>query len=139
MNKTPRTKEQLIADLKKSQKWQDKMKFTREKFYPALLAIDTSVDETKMFLSSINNVLMEKFLGKMKELKMTDLKLQEALDPKDEKYQWYIELLNLFNDMSVFDAKDLMEGMRNEIAQFELDEMKERKLVTLKTKWIDEL
>ena len=135
----PKSKEELIADLKKSQKWQEKMKFTKEKFYPAILAIDSSVDETKTFLASINSVLMEKFLGKMRELKMSDLKLQDALDPKDVKYQWYVALIDLFNEMSVFDCKDLIEGMRNEIDTFILDELKGRKISTLKTLWLDEL
>lgn len=135
----PKSKEELIADLKKSQKWQEKMKFTKEKFYPAVLAIDSSVDETKTFLASINSVLMEKFLGKMRELKMSDLKLQDALDSKDVKYQWYIALLDLFNDMSVFDAKDCIEGMKSELATFENDLMKEMNIKDLKTKWLDEI
>lgn len=135
----PKSKAELIADLKKSAKFVEKLRFTKDKFYPALIDIDSSVDDIKSFLSSINTVLMEKFLGKMKELKMSELKLSEALDPKDEKYEEYIKLLTLFDDMNTFDAKDLIEGMRSEISTFENDLMREMKLINLKTKWIDEL
>ncbi len=41
--------------------------------------------------------------------------------------------------MSVFDAKDAIEGMRGEIDTFIVDEMRERKLESLKVKWLDEL
>jgi len=134
----PKTKEELIADLQKSAKWQEKMHFARNRFYPALCDLDTSVDDVKIFLASINTILMEKFLGKMKELKFSDMKLADSLDPKDENYEGYAVLLNLFNDMNIFDAKDLIEGMRSEIQTFVDDEMKNKKLVALKTKWIDE-
>lgn len=134
-----KTKEQLIADLKKSQKFVEKMKFAREVFYPALIKMDSSVDDTKMFLASINTVLMEEFLGEMKKMNFDDLKLGESLDPKDEKYQWYIEILKCFDGKNVFDAKDLIEGMRSEIETFENDMMKGMLLKDLPTKWIDQL
>ena len=123
----PKSKEELIADLKKSAKWVEKMKFAREKFYPALIDLDISVDDTKIFLASINTILMEKFLGKMKELKFADMKLIDSLDPKDEKYEGYKKLLSLFDETNTFDAKDLIEGMRSEISTFETDMMKEMK------------
>ena len=75
----PKSKAELIADLQKSSKWVAKMKFTRDQFYPALLELNSSIDETKTFLASINSVLMEKFLGKMKELKMSDDNLKQPI------------------------------------------------------------
>lgn len=98
-----------------------------------------SIDDAKMFLSSINTVLMEKFLGEMKKLTFKDLKIIEGLDEKGEKFGKYQTLLALFDDMSVFDAKDYIEGMRSEIDVFITDEMRDRPLSSLKTKWIDEL
>jgi hypothetical protein len=135
----PKSKEQLIAEMKKSEKWQAKMKFVKEKFYPAILEIDSSIDDTKMFISSINSMMMEKFLGFMREMKFNELKMVDILDPKDVNYDKYVALLNEFNDMSVFDAKDMIEGMKGEIDTFLQDELKERKISSLKTKWIDEL
>lgn len=135
----PKTKEQLIADMKKSESWLRKMKFVKEKFYPALLDIDSSISDTKMFVSSINQMMMEKFLGFMREKKFSELKMVDILDKKDANYDKYVVLLELFNDLSVFDAKDMIEGLSGEIGTFIEDEMKDRKISTLKTKWIDQL
>lgn len=134
-----KSKEELISDLQKSAKWVAKMKFTREKFYPAIIDIDSSIDDTKMFISSINNIMLEKFLGFMKEKKFSELKLQDVLDKKDPKYDKYIALLDLFNDHSVFDAKDCIEGMKGEFDVFLTDELKERNISTLKPKWLDQI
>jgi len=136
---TPKTKEELIADLKNNTKFVAKMIFTKTKFYPALIDLDESVDEVKQFLASINTILMEKFLAKMKETKMSDMKLIEALDPKDPKYEKYKAILELFDDTTTFDAKDMIEGMKNEIQMFCSDREKITKLIDLPTKWLDEI
>ena len=133
-----KSKEDLIADLQKNQKWVEKMDFAKNKFYPALIDLDTNVDDTKIFLASINTILMEKVIGGMKEMKFKEMKLVDSLDPKDEKFEGYKKLLELFDDKSAFDAKDLIEGMRSEISTFENDLMKETKLADLKTQWLDE-
>ena len=135
----PKTREQLIAELKSSDKWKEKMLFAKTKFYPALCDLDTNVDDTKVFLTSINSVMMEKVIQGMKTMKFGDLKLAESLDPKDADYEGYVKLLNLFNEMTAYDAKDLIEGMRNEIATFENDLMKNTKLINLPVKWLDEI
>lgn len=135
----PKTKEQLIAEMKKSEKWQAKMKFIKEKFYPAILDIDSSISDTKMFISSVNQMMMEKFLGFMREKKFSELNLKDILDKKDENYEKYVALLDLFNEQTVFDAKDMIEGLSGEIQTFVEDELKERKISTLKTKFIDEI
>ena len=136
---TNKKKEQLIADLQKNQKWVAKMKFTREKFYPALVELDESIDDTKTFIASINQIMMEKFLDLMRQNKFGDLKLAEVLDSKDAKYDKYKAILELFKDHSVFDAKDCIEGLKGELDLFVQDEMKERKMSTLKCKWLDQI
>lgn len=134
-----KTREEILADLKGNQKFVEKMKFTKEVFYPALLKSSKSIDDASSFLSSINNIMMEKFLGYMKEKNFGDLKLVEMLDPKDEKYAELKEMLALFDEKSVFEAKEYIEGMRNEISLFLGEEAKGRPLSSLKTKWLDEL
>lgn len=135
----PKDREQLIAELKKNQDWAAKMKFTKEQFYPALLELDSSVDDIKMFLSSIDSILMERFLGKMKETKFSDMKLIDVLDKKESRYEGYVKIMELFNDMNTYDARDAIAGMKGELDTFVNDEMKNRKLSSLKTKWLDEL
>lgn len=134
-----KSKEELLLEMKNNSKFQEKLKFTKEKLYPAVVEASSSIDDAKMFLSSINNILMERFLDRMKELTFKDLKIVEGLDPNGEKFGKYEKLLKLFDDVSVFDAKDYIEGMRNEIDVFITDEMRERPMSSLKTKWIDEL
>jgi ribosomal protein L7/L12 len=139
MKRKNKSKEELIKELKNNQKFQEKMAFTREKFFPALCEATTSIDDALQNLSIINTVLMEKFLGQMKEKKFADINIADNLDTKDSKYGALKAMLELFNDMSLYDAKDLLEGMRNEINLFLTEENKSRSLAELKTKWIDEL
>jgi transcriptional regulator of heat shock response len=114
------------------------MKFTREVFYPALCNASKNIEDATMFIGSISTVMMEKFLQLMKEKKFSELKLTDSLDPKDEKYNELKEMLDLFNDMSVFDARTYFEGMKSEISLFIQEENKDRPLSDLKTKWLDQ-
>lgn len=41
--------------------------------------------------------------------------------------------------MSVFDAKDYLEGFRSEIDTWVTDELKDKKMSELKATWIDQL
>ena len=134
-----KSKEELLAELKANTKFQEKMKFTREKFYPALCAATTSIDDASMLLSGWNTTIMQEFLTLMKEKTLKDLNLESKMDSNNEKHEEHKYLVSLFADMSVFDSKDLIEGMRNEIELFKTEEMKKRSLSSLETRWLDEL
>lgn len=134
-----KSKEQLLAELRNNAQFQKKMKFTREVFYPALHEASTSVDDAVMLLSGFNTAIMQEFLGLMKVKTVKDLDLSSKLDVKAEKAPEMKKLLELFNDMSVFEAKDLIEGMRNEINLFQSEFWKERRLNDLPAKWIDQI
>lgn len=137
--RTNRTREQIIADLHNSKQFQIEMAFAKDVFYPALCEASKSIDDASMFLSSINTIMMEEFLGFMKEKTFGDLKLESKLDPKDEKHEELKKFLDLFKDKSVYDAKSCIEGMRSEIQLFLNEESKERQLKDLKTNWLSEL
>lgn len=134
-----KSKDELMKELKKNAQFIEKMQFAKEKFYPAIVAASRNVEDAQQFLSSINTVLMQEFLGRMKEIKMSDMKLIEKLDAKDEKHDEIVALLSLFNDVSVFEAKDQIESMRSEIQLFINEDMRSRTLDTLKTRWLDEI
>lgn len=134
-----KSKEEIVKELQKSQEFKKNMAFTKDQHFPALIKASRNVDDAKMLLSSINSILMEKFLQKMKDVKFSEFKLHEALDPEDEKYEFTFEWVHLFDDMSVYDAKALLEGMKSEINLFIDEEMKERTLDTLKTRWLDDV
>lgn len=133
-----KSREQILAELQKSQDFNVKMAFVKDKFYPALIEASRSVDDAQSFLASLSTMMMQKFLGMMKEKKFVELGLADILDPKDDKYEKLIEMLDLFKDMTVFDAKELIEGMKQEIQLFINEELKDRKLDSLKTSWIDD-
>jgi len=134
-----RSKEQIMADLKANVKFQEKMVFIKTKVYPALCDATTSIDDATGNLSIINSIIMEKFLGFMKEKTMKDIDIYTNLSEKDDKYEELKAFLQLFDDYTVFDAKDILEGLKSEITLFITEENKSRQLSDLKTKWLDEL
>jgi len=134
-----KSKEELLSEMKNNVHFIKKMKFVREDLFPALCDASDNIEDAKMFLSSINTVIMERFLERMKTLTFKDLQIIEGLDKDGDKFGQYQKLLALFDDVSVFDAKDYIEGMRSEIDVWIADELKERPMSSLKTTWIDEL
>ena len=133
-----KNKQEVLDALKNNAAFQDKMQFVKERFYPALLDATTSIEDAQQLLAGFNTQIMQSFLEWMKTVKTSELKLAEKLDATAEKHEAYVKMLELFDEMSVFDAKDYIEGMRSEIALFIKDEMESRSLSTLKAKWIDE-
>lgn len=134
-----KTKEQILNEMVNSKDFQERLSFLRDQFYPKVIGASKNIEDAKMFLQSIVTVMMEKFLAIMKETSFSQLQLIEALDPKDPKYEEYVLLLDIFKDMNVFEARGHFERMKSEIDRFILDEMQERPLDTLKTKWVDEV
>ena len=132
------TTEQLIEQSRKKIEWENKMKFIKEKFYPALCEATSSIEDATQNLTIINSVIMEKFLTRMKTVTMKDIDIYTNLTPSDPQYEGLKKMLELFDEMSVFDAKELFEGMKAEISLFLGEEQKERKLEDLKVRWIDE-
>lgn len=134
-----RKKEEIIADLRKNKEWQTKMKFTKEVLFPALCNASTSIDEAQMLLGGFNTAIMQAFLERMKGVKLSEMGMESKLDVNNPKHVEMKALLSHLNDMSVFDAKDYIEGMRNEISMFLVEENKGRKLESLPMKWMDEI
>jgi len=133
------TVEQILEQSRKKSEWVNKMKFIKEQFYPALCKATTSIEDAMQNLSIINTVIMEKFLKRMKEVTMRDIDVYTNLTPSDPQYEALRDMLQLFDEMSVFEAKEYFEGIKAEISLFLQDEQKERPLSDLKTKWIDEI
>ena len=134
-----KSQEEVIKDLKSRADFQQRIKFVKEKFWPALCAASMNIEDACMLLSGFNDIIMQEFLGLMKEKKLRELKLESKLDAKSPKAKENQELLELFQDCDIFEAKQYIEGMRNEIETFKRDEFQDRPLSSLKTKWIDEL
>lgn len=133
-----KSKEELLAELKKSAEWNNKMNFIKKEFYPALIEASVSIEDAKQFLSSIPTLIMQMILEVYKDKHFGELNLASRLDTSDPKYNSYVKLIELFNDKKVFEVRDLINGMEGEIQMFISDEMKERPLASLKTAWLDE-
>lgn len=126
------SKEQIAAQMKiKSMR-----SFVKDKFYPALLKSTSSIDDAKFLLSSFGNMMFEQFLSQMKDTYFVDLHLEKKLDKTSPSYKEYFNLLTLFGDKNVFEARELIEGMKAEIEMMINNELKERKLETLKTNFL---
>ncbi len=134
-----KNKEEVIKDLQKSQEFVKKMDFVKNKFYPALLGSSYSIDDAQSFISSLSTMIMQEFLQTMKERRMGELNLVSKLDEKEEKHDELVNLVRIFDDMTLFDAKELIEGMKSEISLFINQELKDRPLSSLKATWIDEM
>lgn len=131
-----KSKEEILKDMQRTQEVKRMRSFVKEKLYPSLLLASTSIDDAKYLLGSLSNMMMEQFLAKMKEIKFSELKLHEKLDINAKGYHEYINLLTLFADENVYNSRELVEGMKNEITMNIDTEMKERKLDTLKTNFL---
>jgi len=133
------TAEQLIEQSRRKAERDENLKFVKEQFYPALCKATTSIEDAMQNLTIINSVIMEKFLANMKEVTMKEIDIYTNLTPSDPQYENLKAMLELFDNKTVFEAKELFEGMKGEITLFLSDEQKERKLEDLKVKWIDEI
>lgn len=131
------SKEQIEKKMQNVQRAKELRIFVKDKFYPALIEATTSIDDAKFLLSSFSNMVMEQFLSEMKEKKFIDLELHTKLDKNAPNYKEYVNLLALFGDENVYDTRELIEGMKGEIDQLITNELKDRKLETLKTNWLE--
>ncbi len=111
--------------------------FIREKFYPTLCKSTENIHDADVFLQSFASMVMETFLGIMKERQFEDLKLTEKLDKTSPQYAQIAELVELFNGMTVMQARDLIDGMKDEIKFFYRKDMETRKLIDLKFNWLE--
>jgi hypothetical protein len=139
LQKKEMTMKEKIARMRENPLFVERMKFTKEQFFPAMVAASNNVEDAQMFLGSMSSIIMEKFLQSMKDKTLGELKLVESLDKKDKHYEQYCDLLALFDNKTIFESKEHFENMKNEIALFINREMGERKLDSLKTSWLDEL
>lgn len=134
VNKTP---EQISKDMENLAKVRKYRLFVKDEFYPALLKASSSIDDAKFLLTGFASMVFEQFLGIMKEKKFNELNLESKLDPSNPNYEEFKKILALFNDKNVYEARELIEGMKGEIEALIKAELSDRKLETLKTNWFE--
>ncbi len=138
MQATMKTEEQVLAEKEERVQEVKRMRsFVKNKLYPALLLATTSIDDAKFLLGSLSSMMMEQFLAQMKETKFIDLKLHLKLDKQTPNYKHFLNLLAMFSGETVYNSRELIEGMKNEIQMMIDTELKDRKLETLKTNFLE--
>lgn len=134
-----KSREQLLSEMKNNKEFKDKLAFSREVFYPALTKASVNVEDAVIQLSMLDTLLMQSFLRFMKEKTFKDLNIQASISSEDPKSQDIIAMLDLLNDKTVYDAKDILEGLKGEIELFRRDYFKKMTLDQLPTKWLDQI
>lgn len=135
--KPVRSKEEIIADEKRKKEIERKKSLIVDKFYPALIEATISVDESKALIQAIGTLMMEEVLKTMKERNFLEIKqsLIDKLCTDGERIEQITSLLSTFDGENLFVAREITEGMTRAIEAMITDEMRDRNLGTLKTKW----
>jgi len=123
--------------MKRKQEISRKRAVIVDKIYPALVEATISIDEAKMFIQAFSSVIMEQVLGWMKERQFAEIlpAVLERLSPDGERREALARLLATVENENIFVAKELVEGVTRAIDQMIHDELKGRKLDTLKPEW----
>ncbi len=131
--KSPITTEQLYQQ----QELKYKREFIEHKFYPALKEATVSIDETTALLNAAASLIMEEAMNTLRTVKMGDIRsrLVKKLCPDHDRELSIEALLSLFDKQTLFETRGHLESMKQVISQMQMDEMRERKLVTLKEDW----
>ncbi len=130
---TPKTKEELEREMK----LEAGRKLIIERFFPALKEATVSVDEATMLLGAACSLIMEEAMEALKTTKMDAVRnrIVKKLCPNDERLIQIENLIKIFDNQSLFEARGHFESMKACIEQMKMDEMRSRKLDTLKEDW----
>lgn len=137
MPKNNRTSDEIIRDMHNKKEVARKRKLITERFYPALSAATVSVDESKMLLSAINSVMMERVLATMKERKFSDIKkdVLAIITSDGERKSEISKLLSTLDSETLYVSREITEGASRAIEQMIMEDMRSRGLDTLKPDW----
>jgi len=129
----PRSKEEIAREMKLKADRQ----LIKEEFFPALKEATISIDEASQLLSATVAVIMEEAMAVLKEktIKQIKGKLVKKLCPDDERLLQIEKLISIFDGKTLFDARGHFEAMKAVISQMMNDEMRNRKLDSLKEDW----
>jgi hypothetical protein len=89
-----------------------------------------------MLCSALSIALEHAFIAKKKEFLVKDLKLVDMLKDTEKSDRWRV-LLNMFGEENMADALEIINQFPNEMDLFIRQEMKDRKLESLKMEFLD--
>lgn len=131
--KSPLTQE----DVRKGMEVQRKRAIVRDEFFPALNKATVSIDEAKMLMSALGAFIMEDAMTVLKERKVSDIKerLVKKLCADGERIEEITALLSVFDEETLYSARELVEGLKSGIEQMRIDEERSRTLESLNPDW----
>ncbi len=131
--KSPLTPEEV----KRGMEVNRKRKIVKEQLFPALNKATVSVDEAKMLISAVVGFIMEDAMNVLKDKKVKDIKdsLVKKLCTDGVREEEIRELLTIFDEETLFSARELIEGMKSGIEQMLIDESRARTLESLNPNW----
>lgn len=108
-------------------------KFIKEEVYPFLLEHSENIEEAKQMCTVLKMTITQAAMNREKKLLVSELDVPQV----DAKYEKYNQFIKLFLDKTVFDSKQLMEGMSDVIDSFIREENTKRKLSEIKADLLD--
>jgi hypothetical protein len=132
-----KSREQLIVEADNKKEVTRKRELIVDSFYPALIGATVSVDEAKSLVNAIGTLLMEEVLKTMRDRQFTEVieNLHANLCRDGERSVEIQALLDTLKGENLFVAREIIEGMTRAIETMIMEEMRSRKLDTLKTGW----
>lgn len=129
----PKTREELELEVKR----EESKRFIMTKFYPAVAAATTSVDEASALLQAAGELIMGEAMNVMKTMKISDVKniIVRKLAPNDERLLEIEALIALFDEKTLFDARVSLQNMQSLIEQIKIDMAREKKLQDIDVPW----
>jgi hypothetical protein len=132
-----KSKEQILDEMQRSQSIKRKRTIIMDNFYPALIEATISVDEAKALVQAMGSSLMGEVMKTMRERKFSEIStnVHKILCSDGQREEEIKKLLATLEGESLFDAREIIEGMSNAIEMMIREEMSDRKLDTLKADW----
>lgn len=141
-NKEPqqhKTEDQIRAEQFAQAEINRKRKRVATELFPWLMAHSKSIEDAKMLCQIIAAGIRQGFGGIMRERDVKSLNLVEMLNTKDDRYDIFKGLIEMFSDETIFNALDMIEGMPKHIDTYITEEMTKRELVTLPVKFYEDI
>lgn len=114
-----------------------KRKKAKDELYPFLELSSKSIQDAQNFCQAVVIAIRQAYQQKMKKSTLASLKLEKMLDLKSEDAKRYKFILEMFQDETIFDSIELIEGMQGAIDSFLREENTKRPLKDLKTEFLD--
>lgn len=130
-----KTKEQLLEEQKQREETLRLRSIVKEQIYPLLLEKSKSIDDAKIFSSTVSISIKQAFNNTMRKMLVEELKLKGMLSESEEKER-YEKMFDILNTETIFNALKMIDEMPNAIDGFIREEMCKRPLSELKADFL---